>query len=200
MSRAYVAGTNVLATTFTTASGSVRVTDSMNTGVAGRLPWAQLGRRIDGLAGEVHLVGEVRPGASLNCASAWGHETAHGKVLRLDGVTMAVRTLADDDVEVGHRHFTAHHRTPPGSRHLLGVTATERDALYLPDPEDIDSGIDRTVANWRTWTDTFQWDGPWEAAVERSALVLKQLIYAPTGALAAAATTSLPESLAGGKN
>ena len=200
VSRAYVVGTNVLATTFTTASGSVRVTDSMNTGVAGRLPWAELGRRIEGLTGEVHLVGEVRPGTALNCASAWVHETVHGKVLRLDGVTMAVRTLADDDVEVGHRQVTAHYRTSPGSRHLLGVTATEREALYVPDPEDIDSGIDRTIANWRTWTDTFQWDGPWEAAVERSALVLKQLIYAPTGALAAAATTSLPESLAGGKN
>ena len=200
VSRAYVAGTNVLETTFTTASGSARITDSMNTGVAGRLPWAELGRRIEGLSGEVALVAEVRPGTALNCASPWVHETVHGKLLRLDGVTMALRTLHDDGVEVGDRHITASYRTSPGSRHLLGLVATEREALYLPDPEDIDSGIDRTVANWRAWTDTFQWDGPWEAAVERSALVLKQLVYAPTGALAAAATTSLPESLDGGKN
>jgi GH15 family glucan-1,4-alpha-glucosidase len=103
-------------------------------------------------------------------------------------------------VEVGERQVVVDFVSSPGSRHLLGLVATEREALYLPDPEDIDRGVDRTIANWQRWSDTFTWDGPWEAAVERSALVLKQLIYAPTGALAAAATPSLPESLTGGKN
>lgn len=200
VSRRYVTGTNVLETTFTTASGTVRVTDSLNTGVAGRLPWAELGRRVDGVEGSVRMRGAVVPGTSFNQASPWVHTTVHGKVLRLDGLTMAVRTLAEDEVEVGEREIVAHYVTSPGSRHLLGLVATEREALYLPDPEDIDRGVDRTIANWQAWSDTFAWDGPWAPAVERSALVLKQLIYAPTGALAAAATPSLPESLAGGKN
>jgi GH15 family glucan-1,4-alpha-glucosidase len=200
VTRNYVDGTNVLATTFTTASGEVRVTDSLNTGVAGRLPWAELGRRVDGVRGSVRLRAEVVPGTCFNRASAWVHTTVHGKVLRLDGLALAVRTLAETGVEVGDRQISVEYVTSPGSRHLLGLVATEREALYLPDPEDVDRGIDRTIANWQAWTDTFQWDGPWEAAVERSALVLKQLIYAPTGALAAAATPSLPESMAGGKN
>ena len=200
VSRRYLGGTNVLETTFTTASGVVRLTDSLNTGVAGRLPWAELGRRIDGVSGAVRLRAAIVPGTCLNRASPWVHSTVHGKVLRVDGLTLAVRTLADDHVDVGERDIVVHYVTSPGSRHLLGLVGTEREALYLPDPEDIDRGIDRTIANWQRWSDTFAWDGPWQAAVERSALVLKQLIYAPTGALAAAATPSLPESLAGGKN
>lgn len=200
VSRRYLHGTNVLETTFTTASGVARVTDSLNTGVAGRLPWAELGRRIDGVSGEVELAAAVVPGTCFNTASPWMHETTHGKVLRLDGLTMGVRTLNDESVEVRERDILVRYRTSPGSRHLLGLVGTEREALFLPRPEDIDTGIDRTIANWQAWSDTFAWDGPWPEAVERSALLLKQLIYAPTGALAAAATPSLPESLAGGKN
>jgi len=200
VSRRYVEGTNVLQTTFTTAAGSARVTDSLNTGVAGRLPWAELARRIDGLEGSVRFRAEVVPGTCFNDAAPWIHDTVHGKVLRVDGLNLAARTLHDDGVEVGERQISAAYVTAPGSRHLLGLVATEREALSLVSPEDIDSGIDRTIANWRTWTSTFSYDGPWQPAVQRSALVLKQLIYAPTGALAAAATTSLPESLAGGKN
>ena len=200
VSRRYLPGTNVLESTFTTDAGVVRVTDSLNTGVAGRLPWAELGRRVDGVQGQVRMRAEVVPGTVFNSASPWVHTTVHGQVLRLDGLTLAVRTLADEGVEVNERDIVAHYLTSPGSRHLLGLVATEREALSLPDPENIDRGIDRTIANWQTWSDTFAWDGPWQPAVERSALVLKQLIYAPTGALAAAATPSLPESLAGGKN
>ena len=200
VSRRYVEGTNVLETTFRTASGVVRVTDSLNTGIAGRLPWAELARRVDGLEGSVAMTGRIVPGTCLNSASPWMHDTLHGRVLRLDGLTLAPRTLADAGVDVGEREVTVRYVTSPGSRHLLGLVATEEEALFLPDPADIDEGVDRTVDNWQRWSGTFRWDGPWAPAVERSALVLKQLIYAPTGALAAAATTSLPEAPAGGKN
>jgi GH15 family glucan-1,4-alpha-glucosidase len=200
VSRRYLEGTNVLETTFRTASGVVRVTDSLNTGIAGRLPWAELARRVDGVEGTVRLTGRIVPGTCLNAASPWMHETVHGRVLRLDGLTLAPRTLEDAGVEVGDREVTVRYVTSPGSRHLLGLVATEEEALYLPRPTDIDEGVDRTVQNWQRWSGTSSWDGPWAPAVERSALVLKQLIYAPTGALAAAATSSLPESLAGGKN
>lgn len=201
--REYVENTNVLTTTFTTASGSVRVTDSLNTGVAGRLPWAELARRIDGITGEVELAAVVRPGTRLNTASPWFEDTASGPVLRIDGLTMSVRLLGESDVshdEQDRREIRAKFVTSPRSRQLLGLVATEREPLFLQDARDIDAGVDRTIANWTAWMDTFGWDGPWQPHVRRSALMLKTLIYAPTGAVAAAATTSLPESLGAPKN
>ncbi|HEY5821527.1 MAG TPA: glycoside hydrolase family 15 protein [Propionibacteriaceae bacterium] len=200
VSRSYVPDTNVLTTTFTTATGVVRVTDALNTGVAGRLPWSELARRIDGVSGEVELRAVVAPGTGLNTKSPWIHDTVHGAVLRLDGVTMAVRTLHEERVEIGDQRIDVVYRTTSGSRHLLGLVATENEPVFLPRPEDLDAGIDRTIENWQRWSTAMDWDGPWEEAVQRSALLLKMLIFAPTGALAAAATTSLPESLTQEKN
>jgi GH15 family glucan-1,4-alpha-glucosidase len=198
--REYVQHTNVLATTFTTGSGSVRVTDALNSGIAGRLPWSELARRIEGLTGSVRMRAAVRPGTCLNTAAPWVHQTAHGPVLRVDGVTLAVRTLAEDAVRVGDRQIDVDFTTTPGSRQLLGVVATEREPLFLPPAEAIDAGVDRTVGNWVAWMGAFSWDGPWDTAVRRSALLLKQLIHAASGSMVAAATSSLPESPAGGKN
>ncbi|GAA1902292.1 glycoside hydrolase family 15 protein [Lapillicoccus jejuensis] len=195
--REYVLGTNVLATTFTTASGSVRVTDSLDTGVAGRLPWLELSRRIDGLTGSVRLTGRIAPGTCFATLSPWAHGTVHGTVLRAGDVTLAPRTLGDAGVELGPADVTVAYTTRPGSRHLLGLVATRDEPLLLPRPEDMDASVDRTVAAWRQWTDAVAYDGPWREQVTRSALLLKLLIYAPSGAVAAAATTSLPETTDG---
>ena len=63
------------------------------------------------------------------------------------------------------------------------------------------SDLDATVAFWRDWlaTGTFP-DHPWRPYIERSALTLKGLSYAPTGAIMAASTTSLPETPGGARN
>lgn len=198
--REFVPGTNVLSTTFRTTTGSVRITDSINTGVAGRLPWVELARRIEGLDGTVELGWTVAPGTMLGAASPWAYDTEHGTVLRIDGLTLAVRTLGIDDVRLTDRDISGALTTTPGSRHVLGVVGTENEPLPLPDPQRVDEGVDRTIANWRTWSGEFSYDGPWSEHVARSALALKLLLHSPSGAIAAAATTSLPENRTGGKN
>jgi GH15 family glucan-1,4-alpha-glucosidase len=192
--REYVPTTNVLATTFTTATGSVRVTDALNTGVTGRLPWSELARRVQGLEGTVRLRAAVRPGTCLNTAAPWVHDTVHGPVLRVGALTMAVRTLGAGDVVTGDRSIETTFTTVTGSRHLLALVATAEQPLFLPPAETIDEGVDRTIERWETWSRTFSWDGPWADAVLRSALVLKLLLHGPTGSMVAAVTTSLPES------
>src|SRR5436305_249942 len=141
----YVATTNVLATTFTTATGRVRVTDSLNTGISGRLPWSELARRIEGLEGSVPMRAAVRPGTCLNTPAPWVHDTVHGPVLRVGALTMAVRTLGADDVATGERQIEATFTTGPGSRHMVALVATSGRPLFLPPAEAIDEGIDRTV-------------------------------------------------------
>lgn len=127
--RANVGQTNVLATTFHTASGTVKVTDSLNTGVAGRLPWAELARRIDGLEGSVEMTGTVKPGTCLNTSSPWIETTQAGEILKVDGVSLAVRTIGPGRLEYGDRDASVTFRTSPGSRALLAVVATEREPL-----------------------------------------------------------------------
>ncbi|WP_431802674.1 glycoside hydrolase family 15 protein [Microbacterium sp. bgisy203] len=208
--RRYLAGTNVLQTTFTTASGSARVTDALVTGVAGRLPWAQLVRRIEGVDGNVRFRWKVRPGTRLGTASPWivrhdiaGDGAAH--LLRVGRTTLAVlgdgigRARSED----GGAPFPAVRgtfTTKPGDRHLLAIVATDDEPLHLPDPATLDDSLERSIGGWRAWSREFSYDGPWRDAVQRSALAMKLLVYAPTGAIAAAATTSLPENPAGGKN
>ncbi|MGY5886040.1 trehalase-like domain-containing protein, partial [Modestobacter lacusdianchii] len=179
--REYVEHTNVLTTTFTTASGRVRITDSLNSGIAGRLPWSELARRVEGLDGEVRLRAAVRPGTCLNTVSPWVHQTAHGPVLRVDDLTLAVRTSGADDVRAGDRRIDVDYTTGPGSRHLLALVSTEREPLFLPPVEAIDAGVDRTIGNWAAWMRAFEWDGPWDDAVRRSTLLLKLLIHAESG-------------------
>lgn len=200
MRRQYVVGTNVLTTTYVTDGGTVRVTDAMNTGVAGRLPWSELARRVEGLEGSVPMAWRVAPGTMLNTASPWVQDTAHGPVLRLDGITMSVRLLGEGTTVASDQALSGVFEATAGSRHTVGVVATEREPVHLPDPAEVDRGIDRTVANWQAWTREFHYDGPWGKAVQRSALALKLLLYSPTGAIAAAGTMALPESTAGGKN
>jgi alpha,alpha-trehalase len=67
--------------------------------------------------------------------------------------------------------------------------------------EDAGERIDRTKEYWRQWLDHGEFpDHPWRVHLQRSALTLKGLTYAPTGAIAAAATTSLPEAPGGERN
>jgi len=205
MRRRYVPRTNVLETTFTTADGVVKVTDALVSGIAGRLPWAELARRVEGVSGRVEMAWAVHPGTSLQTASPWIEPSAHGAVVRCGKTAIGVVGFEHGPAEpepdgpsgpVLAGRFT----TSPDSRHLVVMAATHDEPLHFPDPHNVDVGIDRTIGNWRAWSRAFSYEGPWAAHVQRSALALKLLIYSPTGAIAAAATTSLPESARGGKN
>ncbi|UQX87450.1 glycoside hydrolase family 15 protein [Jatrophihabitans telluris] len=198
--RSYVEGTNVLCTVYRTPSGQARVTDSMNTGVAGRLPWAELVRRLSGLSGSVEFEATVRPGTCLNTASPWLEPGPETTLIRLDGLTMSVQSRGHDHIERDDREVRFRFRSEVGVDHLIGLVATEREPLQVPSLQALDEGVDRTIANWQDWSSAFHWDGEWSGPVHRSALALKLLIHAPTGAIAAAATTSLPEDPSGGKN
>ncbi|MGV8886178.1 MAG: glycoside hydrolase family 15 protein [Microbacteriaceae bacterium] len=200
VSRRYVPGTNVLESTYTTDAGTARVTDALVTGIAGRLPWVELARRTDGLTGSVRFRWRVTPGTMFDTASPWKDDTAHGRALRVDGVTLAVRGILHNPGNGGERALAGGFETHAGSRHLVTMVGTADEPLHLPIAEKTDIGIDRTIENWRMWSREFNYDGPWAEQVQRSALALKLLIFAPTGAIAAAPTTSLPESAGGGKN
>ncbi|GAA1954405.1 glycoside hydrolase family 15 protein [Microbacterium aquimaris] len=204
VTRRYVADTNVLTTTYETASGRARVTDAMVTGVAGRLPWAELARRVEGLSGAVEFAWAVTPGTRLQTAGPWLERVHERRILRVGATSLAVDgehhgESGADDVD-GRPAISGRFDTDEGSRHLIVISATDGEPLHFPVPANVQRGIERTVDQWRLWSREFGYDGPWAPHVQRSALALKLLVYSPTGAIAAAATTSLPENPRGGKN
>jgi GH15 family glucan-1,4-alpha-glucosidase len=75
----------------------------------------------------------------------------------------------------------------------------DREPIPFPPRAEVERRLEGTCAAWRRWIDEV-YEGPWQEAVLRSTLALKLLIQAPTGAIAAAATSSLPEAIGGERN
>ena len=201
VTRRYRPQSNVLEQVFTTPDGEARVTASLNSGISGRLPWTELAHRVEGLSGTVRFAIAVRPSPRLGQATPWREPSPHGDLLHVDGLMCAFR--ADDAVQrlvEDDCGLQARLDTHPGSRSVLAVLATADEPLVLPSLKTIDARIDRSDQSWREWCGNLTYDGPYQEAVCRSALALKLLLHSPTGAIAAAATSALPEHLGGAKN
>ena len=87
-----------------------------------------------------------------------------------------------------------------GAQALLALSVAHCDPLVFSPRSAIERRIEGTLDYWRRWAGQRSYEGPWREAVVRSSLALKLLIHAPSGAIAAAATTSLPEELGGVRN
>ena len=199
--RRYRKDSNVLEQVFATAAGRARVTYSLNSSPSGRLPWSELAHRVEGLEGAVEFGVEVRSGRRLGQANPWREASPHGDVVHLDGIVAALRTSGDvERLTEADDRVTARLTTQAGSRSVLALLASSNEPLILPPPAAIDARIDRSDQAWREWSGNLAYEGRYGEAVRRSALALKLLLYTPTGAIAAAATASLPERIGAGKN
>jgi GH15 family glucan-1,4-alpha-glucosidase len=202
--RRYLEGTNVIETIFTTASGVVRLLDLMPVMTeeekGKRLsPFRQLLRRVEVVESDVPIIvtyeprpdyGRVTPklslrGESVSCA--W------------DARVLNLRSDAEFVVESGTA--IARFTLGKGESHTFALGFDDHTpAVFASIGDEATAEIERTIAFWRTWSDQLTYDGPYRDLVLRSALVLKLLTYAPSGAIVAAATTSLPESIGGERN
>jgi GH15 family glucan-1,4-alpha-glucosidase len=196
--REYLPDTNVLRSRVTTATGVAEVVDSLNSGVAGRLPWTELARRITGLEGTVDFEWSVEPGELWRTHGPWLLDGGD-PVLRVGTVQLAVRGT-DHHPEVGDGRLSGRVSTTGGAHALLAVIGVDAQPVPLADPQHIEDRIDLSVQAWRTWTRSCSSEQDLPRHVIRHALALKLLISSPAATIAAAATTSLPEAPAGGKN
>jgi GH15 family glucan-1,4-alpha-glucosidase len=197
----YLPDTNVLETTFVTDSGTVRVTDALTLSDDATLsPARELQRRVDGLAGRVTLRWNVQPrfgygthAPRLSCragVAVAAHGSAAVAVSAWDAATPEI-----EDGAIGGR-FTVRE----GDTALLALTFADQEPLVLPSRADCDTRMTGTVTAWRDWTMRCTAPARWRDAVLRSALAIKLLVFAPSGAVAAAATSSLPEYIGGERN
>jgi GH15 family glucan-1,4-alpha-glucosidase len=200
VSRRYLPGTNVLEAAYSTASGSCRVVESLNTGLGGRLPWTELARRVTGLTGHVDMAWELRPGDRFGHAHPRIAVRGATPVLTLEDQTVGIIVSGNTQPTINGCWVSGMFSIGAGESHLVAAVATDNEPLFLPASAEIDTRIDRTIQSWVEWTTAMNYQGPWADQVVRSALSLKTLLYEPGGAIAAAATTSLPERVGGDKN
>ncbi len=198
--RRYRDDSNVLKTVFTTESGRARLTESLNSGTAGRLPWAELARRIDGLEGTVRFKLTMKPGRCGDTANPYHAKVGDHVVFHVERVLGLFVHDAGVRCEWSDEGVSGEAVVKAGERCVMAVVAGRDEPLVVPDIDEIDRRIDISDQAWRTWCEGVKYDGQDRQAFVRSALALKLLVYSPTGAIAAAATTSVPEAIGGDKN
>src|SRR6478752_530630 len=191
--RRYRDQTLVLETEFHTAGGAVRVIDCMP-------PWedrTDIVRIVEGLRGRVSMRMELVIRGGYGAIIPW--------VRRVDGALLA--TAGPESVELrcavpvrGKGFTTIASFTVARGERVAFVLTHFASHLPRPLPIDPDAAVDATARNWRGWSARCSYDGRWRDAVLRSLITLKALTYAPTGGIAAAVTTSLPEAIGGVRN
>jgi GH15 family glucan-1,4-alpha-glucosidase len=198
--RRYLPGTNVLQTTFSTARGAVRVTDAMTVPGGGLGPMRELVRRVEGLAGAVPMSWSVAPRFGYAQGATCLGVRAGTPVATAGGDALAICSFDAGEPDIASGVVRGRFEALEGTRSVVALCAAHGEPLVVPTRGELEARLDGTGATWRRWSDDLGYAGRWRAAVIRSALALKLLVHAPSGALAAAATTSLPEEMGGERN
>jgi alpha,alpha-trehalase len=216
-SRRYLPGTMVLETSWWTGAGWIIVRDVLLIGewhhedersnTHRRAPTDYdadhvLLRTVRCVNGEVELMLDCTPKFDYGRKPATWEYTNNGYhegIASTEGCDVKLKLRTDMRLGFEGPSATARHRMKEGEQLYCALSWSEHEP-----PRDYDEGYRRlvwTAHHWQHWLDggTFP-DHPWRTYLQRSALTLKGLTYAPTGALIAAATTSLPETPFGERN
>jgi GH15 family glucan-1,4-alpha-glucosidase len=215
--RRYLPGTMVLETSWGTRGGWIIVRDVLLIG-----PWhhederSHTHRRVPTDYDADHVLlrtvrcvnGEVQ--LSVVCEPAFDYGRVRGRweyagndyhevVVRPPGIDLEVHLISDLNLGIEGPRTTARHMLKEGETAFAALSWSEHAA-----PRSYDEAYRRlvwTAHHWQHWLDRGEFpDHPWRSDLQRSALTLKGLTYAPTGAIIAAATTSLPETPGGERN
>ena len=202
VTRRYLPSTNVLETTFRTPSGTLVVTDFFVYRVDSGHPDHQLIRIARCEEGEVAVKVKFVPRYDYGLTTPRLETLADDLVIAYGGADALV---LQSELPFGHAELSATegNRTLRAGEEAFVVLTYQLPHELQPQRltrEDVHSKLDATCSNWSAWAERCTYDGPYRDQVVRSALVLKGLTNAPTGAIVAAATTSLPEEVGGERN
>ena len=201
----YLPDTNILETTFTTAGGSATLTDFMPVDDGDHddpdmdtRPSHEIHRIVRCLSGEVELRCDFRP--ALDYARAWNEVESVGRgAVQVRGGRQILTLTASLPLP----------RTPFGAAASFTLSAGESATFVLAYGHGRPTSLERyrtgrrlqhTRRYWQGLVNRMDYEGLWRDAVVRSFLVLHLMMYRRTGAIVAAPTTSLPETLGGSRN
>jgi GH15 family glucan-1,4-alpha-glucosidase len=195
----YFPDTAILITRFMTPDGVGEVVDFMPIGTPEQATDRhRLVRLVRTVRGELEFTLECEPRFDYGRA---GHDVELGErsaVFRSKGLSLSLQGTIN--LERREEDVRATWTVRPGE---IGGVVLESAADGGPGQlhgQDVLRMFNETVRYWRDWLSRSSYRGRWQEAVRRSAMTLKLMTYAPTGALVAAPTTSLPEQLGGERN
>ena len=205
--RRYRDGTLVLVSEFRTESGVLEVTDAlvMAEGVRGHRMGLDsphvLARRARCIEGSVDLEMEFVPRFEYGLTVPLLSPVDDGVLAR--GGAVCLRLSTDRDYEIEDRRVVQRFRLDAGesAEYAVEHCSAWNDVPEAWSPERILHCLDDTAEAWISWGDSHQrYEGEYADLVGHSGRVLQGLTYRPTGAMVAAATTSLPEDVGGERN
>ena len=203
--RSYIVNTNVLRTVFEAPSGSAVLTDSMSVSSEEYkriefTPDHEIVRQLECLTGEVAVDIDVVPRRNFGLRPAEIRDRKRLGIQILSG-RCVLWLRSNIPMSIQDHCLQAHVVLKAGETAQFSLSYSEdAPAVLAPLGGPIRENIARSVEWWQQWARRSKYDGPYREAVVRSALALKLLAYAPSGAIVAAATTSLPERIGGELN
>ena len=198
----YFPETNILITRFLTDNGIGEITDFMPIKQKGTERYEHhLVRAVHMVRGSLTFQVACRPAFNYARDPHTLHLSRHGAAFHSSALTLALSSsvpLTDDGEGGAQATFTLSE-----DQSAFFFLDSSQDQKLLPHPvsQDIyETQFLETRRYWLRWLSQCQYQGRWREYVQRSALALKLLTYAPTGAIVAAPTTSLPEGIGGERN
>ncbi len=204
----YIPHTNVLETHFHSTEGAVKITDCFTAlqeqdKISGLFPDHEILRIVEGISGSVTMRLEYCP------KLIYGKRTARLKDFKKLGIHFYHKenicvfqsSLQQINTDISDGHIASEFVLTEGERAIFSLSCSSQHPAIIP--ELTTTAIQRlreTIDYWKDWAGKCQYQGIFKEEVLRSALVLKLLTHAPSGAIVAAPTTSLPEQIGGVRN
>jgi GH15 family glucan-1,4-alpha-glucosidase len=198
--QSYFPDTNVLITRFFTEDGVGEVQDFMPiTGDPREAGRHRLIRRILCVRGSIPFRARVAP--RFDYARQPHTVRRHAGQVIFESADLVLALTATVPVDTDAQDATASFKLLEGESAVFALDQVDGDITLRSCPHaEAEEQLTATVAFWRRWLSASRYRGRWRETVHRSALTLKLLTYAPTGAIVAAPTTSLPELIGGERN
>ncbi|MEX0762707.1 MAG: glycoside hydrolase family 15 protein [Dehalococcoidia bacterium] len=197
----YLPETNILVTRFLTPEGAAEIIDYMpieHEAEAG--VHHDLVRKVTGLRGSMRLRMECLPAFDYGRAAHTTERVDGGAIFRSPDMNLGLSSSVP--LEVSPIDASAEFALEEGqsAEFIIGQLDHGMDSITPLEYQNSEQTLAETSEYWRSWISKCTYNGRWRETVHRSALVLKLLTYAPTGAIVAAPTTSLPEHIGGERN
>jgi GH15 family glucan-1,4-alpha-glucosidase len=207
VTRAYLDQTVALATTFHSGTGVAVLVDALAVGPNNRghdlgagSPGVLL-RRLTCTDGQMEVEVEYRPRPEYGLIHPLLEVVPDGLVARGGADRLLLSTPVDLQVDAATATGRFTLRAGESAAFSLQHGRMWEPTLTAWSQEAIAARLDDTMEAWRSWSAIHQaYDGPWRELVHRSGRVLQALTFQPTGAIVAAPTTSLPETVGGERN